>query len=207
MYFHHNHNLAWISIAKNACSSWSKVFDDLGWIKEDLFDPTADLSQLTFFGFLRWPEIRHTMGVTEYLKRTNQQSLLSDPRVNRLFVSGVFDQHCYSVSQMIPDSVLDRTTFFIIDQTYYNYETLTRRFLAQHGVVINGDIPRVYAADDGVLATRKQLNDLKLQYPEEHGLLTKNFLERDVKLYNHHLALQPQWHRPGDVCGQSQVQR
>jgi hypothetical protein len=196
MFFHHNNNLAWISIAKNACQSWEYVFDNLGWIKEDLFDPQVDITQLKFFGFLRDPEKRHTMGIVEYLCRIEQEELLNNPSVNKLFVSAVFDQHSYSVCQMIPDSILERTTFFILDQTYYNYEVLVKNFLDDHGVQITQeDIPRIGGAGRHSREMRKQLEHLKLKYPVEHGYLTKNFLDQDIKLYHHHLAIQPRWNR------------
>ena len=198
MYFHHNNRLAWISIAKNACTTWQHVFDNLGWIKEDLFKPTVDLAQLKFFGLLRDPQKRHTMGVVEYLCRTQQRELLDNPSVNKLFVSAVFDEHSYSVSQMIPASILDRTTFFIIDQRYYKYEQLVKNFLDAHGVQLTQDIPRLWTAGEDKKAMRIQLDDLKLQYPEARGYLAKNFLDQDIKLYHKHLHIQPTWHRPGD---------
>jgi len=198
MYFHHNNNLAWISIAKNACTTWQHVFNNLGWTKEDLFNPTVDLTQLTFFGFLRNPEKRHTMGIVEYLCRTKQWELLNDNSVNKLLVSAVFDEHSYSVSQMIPDSILDRTIFFIIDQNYYNYETLVKNFLDEHGVQITQDIPRLFEAGEQNKLMRKQLDNLKLQYPKESGYLIKNFLDQDMKLYDKHLERQPRWNRFGD---------
>jgi hypothetical protein len=199
MYFHHNNNLAWISIAKNACTSWQHVFDNLGWIKEDLFNPQVDLAQLKFFGFLREPQKRHTMGIVEYLCKTNQRQLLNDEKVNRLFVSAVFDQHSYSVCQMIPDSILDRTTFFALDQTYYNYETLLKNFLDEHGVQLTQDIPRLWAAEQDKREMRTQLDSLKLQHLEDNAYLVKNFLDRDMILYRQTLWLQSRWNRVGDL--------
>jgi hypothetical protein len=198
MYFHHNNNLAWISISKNACQTWQQVFDNQGWIKEDLFNPSVDLKQLKFFGFLRNPERRHTMGIVEYLLRTGQRELLDDERVNKLFVSAVFDEHSYSVSQMIPDSILDRTTFFILDQAYYNYEILVKNFLNENDVTITQDIPRLWVANEIKKSMRKQLDILKRLHPESNGYLVKNFLDQDMKLYRKHLELQSRWHRPGD---------
>ena len=195
MYFHHNNKLAWISIAKNACQTWQHVFDNLGWTKEDLFNPQVDLAQLKFFGFLRHPNTRHTMGIVEYLHRTKQQELLDNPSINKLFVSAVFDEHSYGVCQMIPDSILERTTFFILDQTYYNYETLVKNFLDDHGVQLTQDIPRLWAAGQDKKSMRTQLDNLKLQHPEANGYLLKNFLDQDIKLYHHHLAIQPRWNR------------
>jgi hypothetical protein len=125
MFFHHNGQLAWLSIAKNACTSWISVFNDLGWKKENLYRPETDISQLKFFGFLRDPNQRHTMGVVEYLERSDLLSVLHSPRFSTLLVAGVFDEHSYAISHMVPDSVLDRTSFFVIDHHYYDYQETT----------------------------------------------------------------------------------
>ena len=175
------------------------MFGNLGWIKEDLFNPTVDLAQLKFFGFLRNPGKRHTMGVIEYLCRSNQRQLINNDKVNQLFVSAVFDEHSYSVSQMIPDSILERTTFFIIDQTYYKYETLVKNFLDEHGVQLTQDIPRLWTAGEDKRSMRTQLDMLKQQHPEARGYLEKNFLGQDIKLYDQHLELQPRWNRFRDA--------
>jgi hypothetical protein len=198
MYFYHNNDLAWISIAKNACRSWAQVFDNLGWQKEDLFQPQVDIQQLKFFGLLRWPAARHTMGVIEYLEQTNQCDLLYNTQVNRLLVSAVFDQHSYTVSQMIPADIVKRTEFFIIDQTYYNYEVLVRNYLHNNGVEIVVPAPRVNIVRENTRQNRIDLEKLKQQYPEEYFSLEKNFLNADFQLYRRTLQQQQKWHRPGD---------
>jgi hypothetical protein len=139
------------------------------------------------------------MGIVEYLCKTNQRQLLNDEKVNRLFVSAVFDQHSYSVCQMIPDSILDRTTFFALDQTYYNYETLLKNFLDEHGVQLTQDIPRLWAAEQDKREMRTQLDSLKLQHLEDNAYLVKNFLDRDMILYRQTLWLQSRWNRVGDL--------
>jgi hypothetical protein len=198
MYFHHNNRLAWLSIAKNACRSWAQVFDDLGWIKEDLYQPQVDIAQLEFFGLLRWPDIRHTMGVIEYLEQTDQLSLLHNVRFRQLLVSAVFDQHSYTVSHMIPVDIVERTTWFIMYQSYYNYEVLVRNYLHSHGVEIAVPVPRITTSRPSTDQSRIDLTRLKQQWPEDHARLIKNFLDADAQLYKQHLALQSQWHRPGD---------
>jgi hypothetical protein len=198
MYFHHNNRVAWLSIAKNACRSWERVFDDLGWQKEDLFRPTVDIQQLEFFGLLRWPAVRHTMGVIEYLEQTGQQALLHNPEVNRLLVSAVFDQHSYTVSQMIPANIVQRTTWFIIDQTPYNYEFLVKNYLHSHGVEIAVPVPRISTTWPRMVQSKTELTQLKQQWPKDEARLVKNFLDADIQLYHQHQALQFQWHRPGD---------
>lgn len=198
MYFHHNNRVAWLSIAKNACRSWERVFDDLGWQKEDLFRPTVDIQQLEFFGLLRWPTIRHTMGVIEYLEQTGQLELLHNIQVNRLLVSAVFDQHSYTVSHMIPADIVQRTRWFIIDQSYYNYEVLVKNYLHSHGIEITIPVPRISTTWSKMVQSRIELTQLKQQWPEEEARLAKNFLDAHMQLYRQHQALQSQWATPGD---------
>lgn len=203
LYFHHNNRIAWLSIAKNACRSWAHVFDELGWEKQDLFQPTVDIEKLEFFGFLRWPSVRHTMGVIEYLEQTDQLALLHNIRFNRVLVSAVFDQHSYTVSQMVPADIIRRTTWFIMDQTYYNYEILVRNYLNYHGVEITIPVPRITDSRPTTREARITLSKLKNQYSEDHARLEKNFQDADAQLRNQHLALQSQWHRTGDPILQS----
>jgi len=199
MYFHHNGHVAWLSIAKNACRSWEQVFDRLGWQKQDLFRPTVDIEQLEWFGFLRWPAVRHVMGVIEFLEQTDQIDLLHNPQVNRLLVSAVFDQHCYTVSQLVPADIVRRTTWFLIDQQHFNYEQLVKNYLHSHGVDIAVPVPRItnYRPVTGV--ARTALLRLKQQYPEDNARLEKNFLDADYQLYRRHAEQQVRWHRPGDA--------
>jgi hypothetical protein len=203
MYFHHNNNLAWISIAKNASRSWEQVFDNLGWQKENLFHPQVDIQQLKFFGFLRWPAVRHTMGVVEYLEQTDQLALLKNSQVNRLLVSAVFDQHSYTVSQMIPADIIERTTWFLIDQLYYNYEQLVKNYLHSHGVEIAIPVPRLSDSRSTTQQARIILLELKQHYSDDHARLEKNFLDADVQLYCRAKTLQPQWSLVDDALLES----
>jgi len=168
----------------------------------DLLRPNVDLEQFRFFAFLRWPAVRHTMGVIEYLEQTDQCDLLYNTQVNRLLVSAVFDQHSYPVSQMIPADILKRTEFFIIDQTYYNYEILVKNYLRHHGVEIAVPVPRINLSQDPARKNTQQarldLDRLKQQYVDDHHRLEKNFLDADIQLYQQALPLQGQWHATGD---------
>jgi len=190
MYFHHNNQVAWLSIAKNACRSWERVFDNLGWVKEDLWKPTVDIAQLEFFGLLRWPTVRHTMGVIEFLEQTGQLALLHNPEVNRLLVSAVFDQHSYTVSQMIPAHIVERTTWFIIDQVNWDYEQLVQNYLHSHGVEIAVPVPRITDARPTTRPGRIELTKLKQKYSDDYARLVKNFLDADIKLYERTIGIQ-----------------
>ena len=198
MYFYHNNTLAWISISKNACTSWQHEFENLGWTRDDLYNPACDLDKFTWFAFLRDPDSRHNMGVVEYLLKTDQQHLLDDPTCHRLLVTAAFDEHTYSIARMIPQWILDRMFFFILDQVYYDYEILVRRFLREHGVILDKKIQRLWTANDIKLQMRAKLEGLKKQYSKDLASLSKNILQPDQHLYAKHILLQHVWHRPED---------
>jgi len=198
MFFHHNGNLAWLSIAKNACTSWMQVFDDLGWEKEDLHKPKTDISQLKFFGFLRSPDQRHTMGVVEYLERYNLLPTLYSDEHGAVLAAGVFDEHSYAISHLVPDSIRNSATFFIIDGPRYNYEILVKNFLAEHGVLISVPLPRLNTKRPNTHAHRQHLHAIKQQRIDIQNQLMKNFLEPDQLLYSRHMEQQHIWARPDD---------
>lgn len=196
MYFYHNNSLGWLKIPKNACSSWESVFEQVGWQKEDLYDPQVDLNSLTFFGFLRRPDTRHDMGIVEYLMRSDIVDLLYDERFNRLLASAIFDEHTYGVWHMVPKQILDRTTFFIIDHVEFDYEKLTKNWLLDHGVdITNVPVPRLNPSNDFAKQLRNKIALVKQQNPQCHSKLMKNWLEPDVLLYAHHTQQQHHWDR------------
>ena len=170
----------------------------MGWVAEDLQNPKTDINQLEFFGFLRCPSKRHTMGVVEYLHQTQQLELLYNEQVNHLLVSAVFDQHSYTITQMLPAELVARTTFFIIDQDYYHYEILVKNYLNTHGVELPLPVARITHNNAGLKSARIKLDQLKQQYSVDHARLQKNFLGWDIQLYNHHLQRQSIWHKWGD---------
>lgn len=189
MFFYHNDKLAWISIAKNACTTWEHVFGNLGWKKENLIRPQTDLSKLKFFGFIREPTKRHTMGVVEYLSRADLLPLIDAVPYNKLLASVVFDEHCYPLNHMIPADILNRTIFFAIDRGEYDYEILMRDFLSRHGVEITVPVPRLNSTEHKTQKYRDQINLIKEQNHDLHLKLWKNFLEADQVLYEHHIRL------------------
>jgi hypothetical protein len=197
MYFHHNGNVAWISLAKNACMSWIQVFDELGWTKDNLYEPQVDVSKLKFFGFLRDPDQRHTMGVVEYLQRHQLLGLLYHDEFCHVLAAGVFDQHSYAISHVVPEHIIKTTTFFIIDQTYYDYELLVQNFLEEHGVTISTPVPRVNSGQSEIHQHRQRLQEIKQSRTDIHSSLMKNFLEPDRILYLQHIKQQNLWARPG----------
>lgn len=190
--FYTNGHLAWLTIAKNACTSWSQVFSDMAWRREDLYSPSTPLNELKFFGFLRDPDVRHDMGVAQYLYTEHLESLLIDLKYQRLCASAVFDEHSYSIHSSMPSQVLDSATWFVMDHKYYDYENLVRNFLKSHGIDLPL-IPKLNQSSPQLKLLQNQVAELKKQYPDQHAKLAKNFLAADLKLYRTVIQQQHIW--------------
>jgi hypothetical protein len=192
IYFYTNGNLAWLKIAKNACSSWSKTFTDLGWRCEDLYHPSKPLGEFEFFGFIQDPDQRHSSGIAQYIHNERLERLLESTDYQRLCVSAVFDEHSYSIHSTMPSAVLDSATWFVMDHEYFDYETLVRNFLKSHGIDLP-PVPRLNQSSPAKKLMVQKINDLKKQYPEQHAKLAKNFLGSDLKLYRTVVQTQHEW--------------
>ena len=193
MYFYTNGNLAWLMIAKNACSSWSNVFEKLGWQKHDLYIPDIDLDSLSFFGFLQDPDKRHTAGVVQYLINENLSHLVNDSNYQKLLTSACFDEHSYSIHSLVPDFIRKRTTWFILDNSVFDYETLVKNYLKTHNVIVDS-VPRLNSSAAFQKHLKEKINQLKQQYPNSHSKLVKNFLGLDLRLYRNEVLNQHLWY-------------
>lgn len=192
MYFYTNGKLAWLKIPKNACSSWSHVFENLGWEKQDLYIPTTDLTKLDFFGFLQDPEKRHTAGIAQYILNEKLFRLLEDETYQRLMVSACFDEHSYNIHSMIPDSIINRTNWFVMDHNIFNYENLVKNYLKTHGIAIS-TVPRLNQSSVMAQKIKEKIQELKEKYPSSHSKLAKNFLGSDLRLYRTQILNQHIW--------------
>ena len=192
MYFYTNGKLAYLKIPKNACMSWTHVLGNLGWEEQDLYIPRQPLDDLVFFGLLREPDHRHTLGLVQYLKKERLEHLLEDEFFQRILVSAVFDEHTYNIHSMVPSEIIKRTNWFIMDHQHYDYEHLVRNFLQQHDIDLP-PVPRinVSSAQDKQLQT--QINELKVKHYTSHQKLAKNFLGSDLRLYRTQTLTQHIW--------------
>jgi hypothetical protein len=174
--------LAWIKIAKNACTSWQKTLEGNGWCLENLSDYQGRWNEKIWIGFLRDPGIRHTMGVYQFLKNNNLTKILDEPQYSKIVCSLLMDEHTYSIHHMIPYELVTQTNWFIIDHQHFDYEVLVRKFCQQYGVDIPL-MPRLNQSSEHDKRLHDRITAIKQQNPSIYGSVMKNYLERDVFLY------------------------
>jgi hypothetical protein len=174
--------LAWIKIAKNACSSWQYALTQDGWSLENLSDYQGRWHEKTWFGFLRDPGDRHTMGVAQFLDSNNLLSILDHPVYAKMVCSVLCDEHTYSVHHMVPYELIQQTNWFVIDHAHFDYEDLTRRFCKSYNLQIP-PIPNLNQSRDEIKQIRSKIDLIKQQNTAVYGSVMKNYLERDVFLY------------------------
>ena len=192
MYFYTNGKLAWLKISKNACTSWSYVFENLGWEKQDLYIPTINLDNLEFFGFIQDPEKRHTAGIVQYIFNEKLFDLIDNALYQRLLVSACFDEHSYNLHSMIPDTIIKRTNWFVMDHEIFNYENLVKNYLKTHDVTVTS-VPRLNQSSKKIQDVKVKIQQLKQQYSDSHSKLAKNFLGADLRLYRSRILTQHVW--------------
>lgn len=181
--------LAWIKIAKNACTSWQTALKQDGWKLENLSDYQGRWHEKIWLGFLRDPGARHTMGVEEFLRRYDIISILDHPLYSKMVCSLLLDEHTYSVHHMVPYELVQQTNWFVIDHPSFDYEDLVGKFCKKYNVQIP-KIPRLNQSYESAKQTRQKIDYIKQQNPEIYGSVMKNYLERDVFLYAHANSIQ-----------------
>lgn len=174
--------LAWIKLAKNACTSWETALTKDGWQVENLSDYQGRWQEKIWIGFLRDPGTRHTMGIAQFLTIHNLIAILDDPEYSKMVCSVLCDEHTYSIHHMIPYELIQQTNWFVIDHAYYNYEDLVRKFCKNYNIEIP-KIPRLNQSGKQLKQVQNKIDLIKQQNPLVYGSVMKNYLERDVFLY------------------------
>lgn len=185
MFCYTHKNFAYVKVPKNGCMSYSTFLENNGWTKTDLFFNDLDVDNTIFFGHITEPNKRHTRGLAQYLINTNQVSLL-DSSVSHLLVSGVFDEHCYSVHMMLPHLV-NKIKWIPLDYSHDKFDGnhLTNMFFKENGINLHySDADRLNVADEQKILMYSKIDNLKLKYNQDYQKLVKNFLEPDIKLHS-----------------------
>lgn len=191
-------NLAWIKIAKNACTSWQTALEADGWKLENLSDYQGRWHEKIWFGFLRDPGVRHTMGIVQFLFANNLLELVDNEKYSKIVCSLLLDEHTYSVHHLVPYELIQQTNWFVIDHNYFNYEILVRSFCKQHGIDIP-PIPRLNKSNDLKILYKNKVEKIKELNPDISSKAQKNYLERDVFLYAKANQTQSQYDVPNII--------
>lgn len=187
-------NFVYIKVPKNGCSTYGHILKEHGWLEINLFENNLDLHQMTLWGHLTNPEVRHTKGVEQFLSN-NADIDYTNPVISKLLVSGVFDEHTFSLTMMLGKIMAVPIYWIPLDIGIYNYpagkemtgDELTADFFREQGIDI--DIRKYKKLNvknhlQDVIKIREYISDCKVRYNKNYQKLVKNFLEPDILLYN-----------------------
>lgn len=192
--FYTNGRLAWLSVLKNACSSYGHVFSELGWQPHDLYTTKIDPDSLIWLGLLRDPNVRHSMGVVQYLMEQKLEACLDEPLCHPFLTSACLDAHSMPVTSQIPENIVNRAHWFVMDHPVYDYEKLLRNFLRNHRFELP-PVPRINQSHPGKKLLQQRLDQIKAQNPDSYNRL-QMVLGADLRLYRHRLQMQHLYDTP-----------
>lgn len=187
-------NFIYIPIPKNGVMTFIGLLENNGWEWFNFYENDLNLSDYFLWGHLTEPNRRHTRGVEQYL-RINPDIDINNPAIEKMLVSGVFDQHGYSVHMILGHLAflpiywipLDAT---IIDWTsggnrVLNGDDLTNDFFKEYQLnltVSHSDRKNESSAKSKLV--QNQIDLLKEKYNVNYNALVGNFLDSDIILYN-----------------------
>lgn len=192
--FFTNGRLAWLRVLKNASSSYARVFEDLDWELHDLYKTKIDTDSLTWFGLLRDPNVRHSMGIVQYLMEQSLQACLDEPLCHPLLTSACLDAHSMPITAQIPESIVHRAHWFVLDHPTYDHERLLRNFLRTHKFELP-PVPRIHESTAEKRQMQQRIEELKKANTMAWYKL-QMVLGADLKLYRHRLQMQHLYDTP-----------
>jgi len=173
--------------------TFDTLLDRHGWDQINLFENDLDLSRMTIWAHITDPHQRHTRGVEQYLK-LNPDIDIDDQVIGKMLVSGVFDEHTYSLSMMLGALWALPINWIPLDASIIDYrvpgrcrglngDDLTNEFFQAHGLGIEVTENDHQNKSIDSLGIREKINVLKSLHNANYQKLVKNFLEPDVILY------------------------
>jgi hypothetical protein len=145
----------YIPTFKNASSTYSQFFSQLGWSNWsiDYLDWDGDI----IFSHISDPYERHIKGIVEYLRKTGLMEYIDDPKFLKLVSAGFFDHHTYPLHMMLGEK-MSKIFWIPIDHPKISGDQLTCMFLKKFDIVIDPNhITKVHQADKKILEIRKTI--------------------------------------------------
>ena len=186
-------NFIYIKCPKNGCMTYSTLLKKHGWQEINFFENDLDYSKFVLWGHLTEPNVRHTNGLVQYLK-LNPDINIDDQTVAKMLISGVFDEHTYSLNMMLGAlfslpihwipldvSIMDYRN---VDNKVYNGDDLTNEFFKENNIDITISIKdRLNVSNSYDAMLKDQVREYKQVFDENYQKILKNFLEPDILLY------------------------
>lgn len=181
--------VAYVPIAKNASTTFTKLFSEQGWTHTqlDLLDPSVKI-----FGHFRDPIERHFSGTVEFLCQNHIPHLVEDPVWQQVWARAVMDIHSYPVTWAMGEHA-QRCHWIPISQQL-DVNLMTQRYLAQHGITL-GEIPHLNQSELFKKQLHRRLRELHPQVDVHNHL--SYFYDSDIVLWNSlfpYVDAENQWH-------------
>lgn len=181
--------VGYVPIPKNASTTYTRLFADLGWTRTQLDQVDPDIE---IFGHFRDPITRHFSGTVEFLCQNHITHLAEDPVWQQVWVKAVMDIHGYPITWSMGPRA--QRCHWIPMHQRLDVDALTRRYLAQHGIVL-GEIPRLNQSEPSKVQLYHRLLELHSQIDQHNHL--SYFYDSDIVLWNSlfpYVDADNQWH-------------
>jgi hypothetical protein len=205
MHAYHKDTFIYICIPKNGSTTFSTLLSKNGWNEIDLTQTDLDLSKHILWGHITNPERRHTKGLAQFLK-INPDIDINNETVAKLVVTGVFDAHTASISQILGSFFYLPIRWIPLDAKINNYyndihtivngNDLTNDFFIQNGIPIRITEEDVkhreseQTPENKTSQLRDQIEELKKKWYTNNGRFStgyrqsvETFLKEDIELY------------------------
>jgi len=188
----------YIKCPRNGCMTFTCFLSRHGWQEINLFENSLNLADMVIWGHITDPHKRHTKGIHKYLLEHPELDL-DNPMVAKMLISGVFDEHTYSLSMMLGHLWHLNINWIPLDTEIIDYtleppntrslngNDLTNDFFREHSIGIVIEESDIINQSNDQTGIRDRIDNLKEIYHLNYQKLVKNFLEPDIILYYHTL--------------------
>jgi len=176
-------NLVYLPVPKNASTMFIHTFEADGWSRTKIEDIHNDVS---FFGHVQDPHVRHTKGVIEFL---SMQGILDDVDLEKfalLLTHGIYDVHTYPISMLYPN-LYEKAHWIPLDlhKDRFDANILTSYFLQKNGMKLKISKNQViHPSPAREKEACNRLAEIKTGHPRWFDELTFWFLSDDIRIHS-----------------------
>lgn len=169
--------LAYLPITKNASTTYSRLFESLGWHETqlDLLDKDCEI-----FSHIRNPIERHFMGTAEFLVTNHLTDLLEDTKWQHVWAKAVMDVHSYPIAFSV-GPLIDKILWIPIHPGI-DTDRLTIDFLKERGIIVD-TIRKLNVSSDNSMrkVVYNKLINIRNNFDRDNTL--SHFYDLDIVLW------------------------